>query len=994
MKKVIIYPGRFQPMLSHHAEVFKQLSSQFPDAEIYVGTSDKVEAPKSPFNFKEKQLIAQAHGVPADKVLMAGRPYHKDDYAKYFDENSTIIIFAVGEKDLDRFPFGNVDPATGLDMTVKGEPRPKYYQKINTLKSDPRPMAERGYITLAPTIMTGDEVASASAFRQALIDAPDQEAAKAVFQKQFGNYDEKIFNLIYNKVTGANMTENINTLRRLAGLPVQDVHEAAPVVFNADVDPKQAKFSDPTKTSSKYSIANRFPKGSDVNDIETKKAEFVKALQQSPDALLSEINERLDPRDDTSLAIGQKLYEISEELEKNGGRVAALPKTMKQFVLELTMSAVMRMQLVAGDDSPVYSDDDEKMTAETLDLSDIRSEYGISEDWGSSDGYVLVKAIDDAVAARGLSPEVIQDEAENLAELYYDNMGYDSPEEAVDRIINTWKLRSSTGKALARMFATDESMQEATTERSSSRKFVVWYMVDDNEWDNKGTFNSEEEADGFIDSLEAEGYDSDNFEVLAPGEHPDDEDWIPSIDDFEQEIKHGYRGVGALRVEGFSSDEDQVLAQVGSGELDAYDVMTRPQGPAQAKAAEIIQQMYDDVSIDHGLHPDDDFEKILDIVADQLAADYGDSDEKMHEAGQLDEIGDTDAGKKALGSYVKKAADSTRVNTRWAARTGDRDAEDIVGKRRKGIERAVDKLTNEEVEQMARLRTLSGLPTTEGMVDIEYGVDPKLQKLVDIGHLLRKTLDVGSGVKWDDADFNKAASLADALISLGATFGPKNLKDALKLADVDIAQAQDLIAKASNKTGIDEISDKTKMSYLDKANDSLADAEDDREFYVAHDDNTDAEDNIIRKRKAGIDSVHKSMNQIINPKNYVVTYEESKFGGYRPKILNRKTNSTMYLGQHGYEDIRDAMKHAELYLNAYANGGDEAATDATMAFVRQNKNKIVSGLGEEAKPDFLDLDKDGDTDEPMKKAADDKIDETANKAVEAAMAELRKLAGL
>ena len=195
----------------------------------------------------------------------------------------------------------------------------------------------------------------------------------------------------------------------------------------------------------------------------------------------------------------------------------------------------------------------------------------VQEDWGSSDGYVLVKAIDDAVAKRGLSPEVIQDEAENLAELYYDNMGYDSPEEAVDRIINTWKLRSSTGKALARMFATDESVQE-----------------------------------------------------------------------------------------------------VGN---------------------------------------------------------------------------------------------NTRVNG------------------------------NAEIN---RVRKLAGLP--EGMVDIEYGVDPKMQKLVDIGHLLRKTLDVGSGVKWDDADFNKAANLADALISIGASFGPKNLKDALKLADMDIAQAQELIAKASNKT--------------------------------------------------------------------------------------------------------------------------------------------------------------------------------------------------
>ena len=337
MKKVIIYPGRFQPMLSHHAEVYKQLNSQFPDADVFVGTSDKVEPPKSPFNFKEKQAIAAAHGIPADHVLMAARPYHKDDYAKYFNENDTIIIFAVGEKDLDRFPFSNVDEKTGLDMTVRGDPRPKYYQKINTLQADPRPMSERGYITLAPTIMTGDEVASASAFRQALIDAPDEEAAKAVFQKQFGNYDDKIFKLIYSKVTGANMSEHINIMRKLAGLPVA---EAAPVVFQATVDPKLAKFSSPTKTSSKFSIANRFPKGADVNDLETKKDQFVKALLQSPEALLAEINERLDPRDDTSLEIGNKLNDVMNELGSNGGSVQRLSKDMKQFVLELTMAAV------------------------------------------------------------------------------------------------------------------------------------------------------------------------------------------------------------------------------------------------------------------------------------------------------------------------------------------------------------------------------------------------------------------------------------------------------------------------------------------------------------------------------------------------------------------------------------------------------------------------------------------------------------------------------
>lgn len=521
MNKVVIYPGRFQPMLSHHAEVFKQLQAQFPDAEVYVGTSDKVEAPKSPFNFKEKQAIATAHGIPADRVLSVTRPYHQEDYAKYFDPANTIIIFAVGEKDLDRFPFNNMNASTGLDMTVRGEPRPKYYQKINTLKADPRPMSERGYITLAPTIMTGDEVASASAFRDALKAAPDKEAAKGIYQKQFGQYDDKIFNLIYSKVTGANMSEQINILRKLAGLPMQ---EAAPVEFGANADAKAAKFLPPSSSSAKMSIANRFPKGADVNDPKVKQEQFIQALLRSPEALISEFSERLDPKDDNSLAVGQKLSDIVQLMNQKDTGVAGLPKDLKQFVLDLTVNAVKNMELQAGDDSPAYKDmDDDEFNRESVDLSDIRNDYGVNES----------------------KPDFL-------------DLDKDGDEE--------------------------ESMKKAAKDKK----------MDEAEEDDE-----------------------------------DDDSWIPSEDEFDQEIKHGYKG---RTTEGFSPESEQVLAQVGSGELDAYDVMTRPQGPAQAQAAEIIQSMYDDVAIDHHLHPDDDFEKILDIVTDQLDADYGNSDADTHEA--------------------------------------------------------------------------------------------------------------------------------------------------------------------------------------------------------------------------------------------------------------------------------------------------------------------------------------------------------------------------
>ncbi len=523
MNKVVIYPGRFQPMLSHHAEVFKQLQSQFPDAEVYVGTSDKVELPKSPFNFKEKQLIAAAHGIPADRVLAVTRPYHQDDYAKYFNPTETVIIFAVGEKDLDRFPFNNMDPKTGLDMTVKGEPKPKYYQKINTLKANPKPMSERGYITLAPTIKIGDEIASASAFRDALKAAPDTEAAKQIYTKQFGAYNEKVFNLIYNKIASAKMSEQINILRKLAGLPVA---EAAPVEFSG-ADAKAAKFLPPSASSAKMSIANRFPKGADVNDPATKQEQFIQALLRSPEALIAEFSERLDPKDDNSLAVGQKLSDIVQLMNQKDIGISGLPKDLKQFVLDLTVNAVKNMALSAGDTSPAYSDmddeDEDEFKRESVDLESIRNDYGIEES----------------------KPDFL-------------DLDKDGDKE--------------------------ESMKDA---------------ADDAE---------------------------------------------------EDDVK-----------EGFSSEADQVLAQVGAGDLDAYDVMTRPQGPAQTEAAKVIQDMYDEVAIDHHLHPDDDFEKILDIVTDQLDKDYGDSDEDTREAVNPYAVGMASAMKSAgdepplKKSTIKKA---------------------------------------------------------------------------------------------------------------------------------------------------------------------------------------------------------------------------------------------------------------------------------------------------------------------------------------------------
>ena len=78
------------------------------------------------------------------------------------------------------------------------------------------------------------------------------------------------------------------------------------------------------------------------------------------------------------------------------------------------------------------------------------------------------------------------------------------------------------------------------------------------------------------------------------------------------------------------AEVDSIFQSLANGELDIYTVMNNPQGAEEAYVAEKLQDMYDNVSIDYRLNPDDDFEEIIDIIGNQLADDYG--TDEMQEA--------------------------------------------------------------------------------------------------------------------------------------------------------------------------------------------------------------------------------------------------------------------------------------------------------------------------------------------------------------------------
>ena len=82
--------------------------------------------------------------------------------------------------------------------------------------------------------------------------------------------------------------------------------------------------------------------------------------------------------------------------------------------------------------------------------------------------------------------------------------------------------------------------------------------------------------------------------------------------------------------EGRMAEVDDLFQNLANGSMDIYDVMNNPQDAVEKYVSEKLQDMYDNVSIDNRLHPDDDFEQIIDIMAEQLADEYG--TDEMQEA--------------------------------------------------------------------------------------------------------------------------------------------------------------------------------------------------------------------------------------------------------------------------------------------------------------------------------------------------------------------------
>ena len=180
-KTVVIYVGRFQPGGNRgHYETYQHLVKKFGKNSVYVGTSDKVQLPKSPFNFKEKVKIANSmFGIPKNKIFKVKNPYKPVEILKKFDEKTTAFVTVVGEKDKSRLGMG---PGRYFQQ-YKGEPTEGY--------------EDRGYVYVAPSQGGG---ISGTETRNGLSVGSDDQKKEFFKKRTYGKFNATIFKMITDKL--------------------------------------------------------------------------------------------------------------------------------------------------------------------------------------------------------------------------------------------------------------------------------------------------------------------------------------------------------------------------------------------------------------------------------------------------------------------------------------------------------------------------------------------------------------------------------------------------------------------------------------------------------------------------------------------------------------------------------------------------------------------------------------------------------------------------
>jgi len=188
---LIVYPGRFSPPTTTHAGIFQWMTGFHDPAgcdnlKFVIATSNKVEAPKSPFNFSQKKFMwTTMFGVKPEQIIQTEQPYQPKEITSKYDPASTALVLVVGEKDRERM--------AGFENGIQ------WNDKMPIEKS----MGEAVYFLVVPHV---DGISGTEA-RAALknVGSMSQQAKTEAFEKVFG----KPVNDDVVKILDGSITESV-----------------------------------------------------------------------------------------------------------------------------------------------------------------------------------------------------------------------------------------------------------------------------------------------------------------------------------------------------------------------------------------------------------------------------------------------------------------------------------------------------------------------------------------------------------------------------------------------------------------------------------------------------------------------------------------------------------------------------------------------------------------------------------------------------------------
>jgi len=172
-EKVVVFGGRFQPFHAGHYKTYKHLCSVFGAKNVYIATSNVQDSNKSPLSFNEKRDIAvKVFGIPPSKFIQVKSPYQPVEILRDFNDTTTALIIALGEKDA---------------MRLGGQ----YFKPYKNDK-DMEGYMTRGYVYSKNPSNSFGATDVRNMFRSNL-SADEKEKQ---FQKFFGKYNKDVFQML------------------------------------------------------------------------------------------------------------------------------------------------------------------------------------------------------------------------------------------------------------------------------------------------------------------------------------------------------------------------------------------------------------------------------------------------------------------------------------------------------------------------------------------------------------------------------------------------------------------------------------------------------------------------------------------------------------------------------------------------------------------------------------------------------------------------------